>query len=599
MMVPFSQTPSNLRVPFVAAEFDNSKATGGPALLAYKALMIGQKLLSGSQAGNSLFKATNADQVAIACGRGSMLHRQAKAWFADNTFTEAWFGVLDDATAGVYAQGALAVTGPATGAGTVYLYIGGQRIPVGVASADSANAIAANIAAAIGKHAAGTVTFASAIATEIVNINGTAFTAKAGAATPGNAEFSIDTSDAAAAASLASQIRAHAVAGKQVYAFNVDAVVTVIAIEGGLDGDALTLAKTASGSHIVVSGATLTGATADTDLAVHAQVSGATVTLYARNAGAVANETDVRLNYNDGEVLPAGVGIAITAMNGGTTNPTLTSLIAAMGDRWFNVLGNAYTDATSLGALEAELHDRFGPMRMIDGVMLSAKQDTYSNVATLGESRNSPHSCIVRANSSPTPPEEIAANFAGIVATAAANDPARPFQTLQSSYVLAPAEGDQDTLQERNGLLYDGISTFQAGAGGVVQIERLITTYETSAAGSPDDSYLSSETMFTLMYLRYSWRVLVANKYPRHKLADDGTRFGAGQPIVTPSTMKAEAVAWFLQMEDLGLVEDVDQFKNDLVVERNAQNVNRLDVLMPPNLINQLGVTASLFQFRL
>jgi phage tail sheath gpL-like len=596
MTVPFSGTPSNLRAPFVAAEFDNSQASQGPALLAYKALILGQKLPTGSQAGNSLFKATNSDAVASACGRGSQLHRMAQAWFADNKATETWFGVLDEASAAVLATGSLAVTGPATAAGTVYVYVGGRRVPVAVASGDSASTIASAIATAIGKHQKGTVTFASAVAAETVTVGATVFTAKSGSATPGNPEFSIDTSDAAAAASFAAQVKAHAVAGKLVRASSLAGVATLYAIQGG--PVTIALAKSAAGSHITVSGASLSGATTDTDLPVHADAASATVNLYAMNAGPVANECDVRLNYNDGEALPAGVGVAITAMNSGATNPTLTSLIAALGDRWFNVLANPFTDATSLSALEAELHDRFGPMRMIDGVMVSAKQDTYSNVGTLGLSRNSPHSCIFRANSSPTPPEEIAANFAGIVALSAANDPARPFQTLQSSWVKAPAETDQDTLQERNLLLYDGISTFKVGAGSVVQIERMITTYETSAAGSPDTSYLSSETMFTLMYQRYSWRVRVANKYPRHKLANDGTRFGAGQPIVTPSIMKTEAVTWFQEMEELGLVEDLGQFKTDLVVERDAQNPNRLNVLLPPNLINQLGVVATLFQFR-
>ncbi len=35
--------PSGLRVPFNAVEFDNSQAQQGPALLAYRALLIGQK----------------------------------------------------------------------------------------------------------------------------------------------------------------------------------------------------------------------------------------------------------------------------------------------------------------------------------------------------------------------------------------------------------------------------------------------------------------------------------------------------------------------------------------------------------------------------
>ena len=34
-------------------------------------------------------------------------------------------------------------------------------------------------------------------------------------------------------------------------------------------------------------------------------------------------------------------------------------------------------------------------------------------------------------------------------------------------------------------------------------------------------------------------------------------------------------------------INGLDQFKADLVVERNAQNPNRLDFLLPVNLVNQ------------
>jgi phage tail sheath gpL-like len=68
---------------------------------------------------------------------------------------------------------------------------------------------------------------------------------------------------------------------------------------------------------------------------------------------------------------------------------------------------------------------------------------------------------------------------------------------------------------------------------------------------------------------------------------------------MTPKLGKAEAIAWFVEMEQLGLVEGLDQFKRDLVVERNASNPNRLDFLLPPDLINQLLQTAAQIQFRL
>ena len=48
-----------------------------------------------------------------------------------------------------------------------------------------------------------------------------------------------------------------------------------------------------------------------------------------------------------------------------------------------------------------------------------------------------------------------------------------------------------------------------------------------------------------------------------------------------------------------GLVEDLTNFKAYLMVERDPDNPNRLNVLYPPDLINQLRIFAVLAQFRL
>lgn len=494
MTISFNEVPSNLRVPLVAVEINNSRAVQGPALLAYRVLLLGQKRAAGTATADTLQRVTTADQVATFAGRGSQLHRMALAYFANNTSTETWIGVLEDDAAGVAATGTLTFTGPATAAGTLALYVAGVRVTVAVTSGMTA--------------------------------------AQAATAT--------------------------------VAAINANANLPVTAAVGG------------SGSEHIV-------------------------TWTARNKGTAGNDIDVRLNYRDGESTPAGLGVALVAGSGGATNPDLADIITAMGDTWFQVVAHPYTDSGSLTALEAELASRFSASRMIDGVAITSAAGSQSTLAALGGARNSPHSVILaQPGEDPlTHPAEYAAAVAGVVALAAQADPARPFQTLTVRGVLPPAESDSFTRAKRNLLLFDGISTTVAGPGGVVQLERVVTTYQTNAAGEEDTSYLSAETMFTLLYLRYSFRARWTSRYPRHKLADDGARIGAGQAVVTPGIGKAEAFAWFREMEELGLVEDFNAFKAGLVVERNASNPNRLDFLLPPNLINQLvGVAASL-QFSL
>jgi phage tail sheath gpL-like len=265
------------------------------------------------------------------------------------------------------------------------------------------------------------------------------------------------------------------------------------------------------------------------------------------------------------------------------------------------VWAHPYIDSTNLTAIETELASRFGPLRSIDGIAITSAAGSFSTLTTLGDGRNSQHSVIVaQPGATPlTPPMEFAAEVAALVALHGAADPARPFQTLAMTRVMAPAEDDQWSLDERNLMLYDGIATTKRAAGGVVQLERIITTYQTSPAGAADTAYLDATTLLTLLYLRYDWRTRIQARYPRHKLANDGTRFGSGQAIVTPKLMEGEALGWFRDMESLGLVEGFGQFERDLVVERNVADPNRIDVLLPPDLINSLIVTAAQIQFRL
>ena len=86
-------------------------------------------------------------------------------------------------------------------------------------------------------------------------------------------------------------------------------------------------------------------------------------------------------------------------------------------------------------------------------------------------------------------------------------------------------------------------------------------------------------------------------KLARKKLADDGTLIPAGQPIVTPSTVKGIMIAIWLGWQSRGLVENFDNFKRDLIVERNGSS--RLDIFFPIDLINQLRQTAIQLSFKL
>lgn len=320
------------------------------------------------------------------------------------------------------------------------------------------------------------------------------------------------------------------------------------------------------------------------------------VDLTSKHKGEFGNDIDLRHSYFDGESLPAGITVTITAMNGGTGNPDVDEVWPVIGDKQYLLLSMPYVDAQNLGKVETQLAERFGPLKQNDGYAVYGVKGTLGTLQTKGNTRNSQFTTFLEANG-PSTPWAKAAAAVGQIALSGLNDPARPFQTLTLTGILAPEDSELFDNDERNILLYDGIATSFVDSGGNVRLEAVITTYKENAFGSPDESYLYLNTPLILSHLRFTFKARVTQKYPRHKLADDGTRFSAGQAIVTPNTIKGEIVALFTQWEEDGLVEGFDQFKNDLIVERNSTNRNRIDVLASPDVVNQLRIFAAKIAF--
>lgn len=333
------------------------------------------------------------------------------------------------------------------------------------------------------------------------------------------------------------------------------------------------------------------------DLPCTAEATSGTVTITARWKGLTGNDIDLRLNYYTGEALPAGIACTVTGFANGTLNPSLTAAIAAKGDEQYNVIINPYRDETSLTALKTELDRVDDASIQKDGVAVMALDDTVANLSTFGNAQNTKHFVTLGIYKSPTPAFEIASALAGIIASEGSRDPALPMQTVELVGVLPPAEENRFTTAEANVLLFDGISTCYVTPGKTVAVQRLITMYQKNELGADDPSYLDLTTVLTLSYLRFDTRTLIQRKYPRFKLADDGTRFGDGQKVVTPKVIKAELIARFAQWELMGLVEGADAFRDGLIVERNLTDRNRLDIQMDPDLMNSFLVAGVKIKF--
>lgn len=337
------------------------------------------------------------------------------------------------------------------------------------------------------------------------------------------------------------------------------------------------------------------------DLPVTASSDDTGIVLTSRHRGEVCNQIDLRLNYLGaalGERTPDGVQVAITAMAGGAGDPSMLSVAPLITDEKWAAIITPYTDGDAGAVLAEEMLRRWHADTQVYGVVIGARVGRLNDLLAFGPTNNSPYMSIMGIPGCPSPPWEIAPAYGGQVANSAAIDPARPFQTLPLVGIAAPALTDRLKTVDANALLYAGVATAMV-EGGYVRIQREITTYRVNEWGEIDPSYLDLNTPLTLSLYIQSLRQWIALKFPRAKLANDGTRVRPGSVTVTPSILKSEVIAHYAVMERLGLMENMAAFVENLVVERDETDPNRANFLLPPDLVNQLRLVAGVVQFRL
>jgi phage tail sheath gpL-like len=379
-------------------------------------------------------------------------------------------------------------------------------------------------------------------------------------------------------------------------------------IAGTTDNPAISVVITSLMTTAQIATAVVAAVTANTNLPVTAAVDGTSafkVNFTAKNAGLCGNDIDIRVNYYgaaSGEATPAGMAFTITQMSGGATNPVLSTALATVTSKSYDFIVNPYTDGGNLTAMQYFLNDVTGTwswQQQLYGHSFSSFKGNFAAAVTFCNAMNDQHETVMPVYDSPTPSWLIAADLCATCAVSLRADPATPVQTLTLSTTLAPPLASRWPNTERNTLLFDGASTYTVHDDGLIALENVTTTYQKNGFSQPDNSYLEIETMFTLVAIIRQLMAVVTSRYGRVKLAADGTRFAAGSNVVTPSIIRGDIIAEYNSMTYGALTQDNDYFAEHVIVQQNTQNPNRVDVLFPAVLIDQLRIFATLLQFRL
>lgn len=305
------------------------------------------------------------------------------------------------------------------------------------------------------------------------------------------------------------------------------------------------------------------------------------LTVVAKNKGTVANAFKVTAGST-----VAGMTLTVGAAVAGASDPDISAGLTAAFLGGHNQVVIPYRDSANLVALRSHLDyvGNYAEKRWALGFVAS----NGSLAQAIAASALMNHGWMQNpwCRNTTTTTMELAAAYAATIA--ATEDPAMPFNTVPVPGIAPPLVADQTSRTEEESALYNGVTPLAVGPGQVVQIVRAITTLVTSPAGVPDVALLDITTPRTLAYVAKAFVTARALRYSRAKISD-----------ALIGSIRDSGIVLLKQLEDLEIIEAVDVNLPMYIVERDTQDVNRINERIPLDVINGLHILAERFDLLL
>jgi phage tail sheath gpL-like len=320
-----------------------------------------------------------------------------------------------------------------------------------------------------------------------------------------------------------------------------------------------------------------------TTLPVTAARTAGTINLTARNLGSQGNQIAVAYKKNTVDA------VTVTAVQptGGGADPSIASALTACLPGKYNIYVVSNNDAVNLGLLKTHLNTISGPTEGRPAIGVYGYNGVQATIETLaGTTLNSNRLSVGYHKSTRTTQRghsldyEIAGAYAAVIASE--EDPARPLNTLPLVGIAPAAIEDRFSRTQVESLLDNGVTPLEVSNGEQVMITRSVTNYITNSTGTVDPAYLDITTIRTLDYLRLAWETRMALRFPRAKLSSR-----------TPNMVRAQTLDVLRQLEALEIIDRVEENKNGIIVEFDSVDANRLNVLIPADVVNGLHIIAS------
>lgn len=298
----------------------------------------------------------------------------------------------------------------------------------------------------------------------------------------------------------------------------------------------------------------------------------AKINLTAKNKGAASNAITLVFTSQ-----APGITGTVTNMTGGLNDPDIANALATVFGASYKMYATAYSTQASLLELNAHLNSISGPLEQRWSTGYAGWVGTYAQGTTLAAAINGGRVSIAWHNGSMMTPWEVAAAYASEIATE--QDPAMPLNTLAVAGLDATPPSSWPSRTEIELALWNGLSPLKVGPGNVVQIVRAISTYLVNATGTADPSLLDITTIRTMDYAALAWKTRMELRFPRAK-----------NDSKTADKVRSELLDVAYELQTAEILQNVDTYKANFLVEADLQDATALDASIPCNVVPGLYV---------
>jgi phage tail sheath gpL-like len=295
------------------------------------------------------------------------------------------------------------------------------------------------------------------------------------------------------------------------------------------------------------------------------------VTFTADNGGTVGNGIKIAGAFDQPTSL---VGTTATlsgsTLTGGTGSASLTNALAASTGKRYNIIAILLDDSTAGGSGKSHTDSEGDAEHSHGEIYVQVLNSPLSAQTTLATALNANRGLLGAINASESWSVAICAAMAAAMSR---NEVATvPYNNMVLNGILPPPVASRWIRTETRALLDNGVTPLIVLPGEQVAIDRAVVTGVKNAAGDFDYSTLDVTKIQAFDFFRDNIKLMMDTTYGNARWADSDPDGLLPVDVATPEKVTIDLVNVAHDMESLGIVSNVDDLKDQFLVEKDGSH---------------------------